>query len=126
MSVIYNELVDHVYGNDECFRNANELIEEIAETPFSEVNDFIKNSVALSLKNYGAAVRAFEPFLIGWEWKRIPLISQSILIMSYTHFYFVEKIDKSVVINTAVELAKKYVDPKQAKFINAVLDGVLQ
>lgn len=126
MTVIYNELLDHVLGNDECFRNANELIEEISETPFREVNDFIKNSVALSLKNYGNAKNAIEPFLVNWDWKRLPLLTQAILIMSHTHFYLVEKIDKRVVINTAVELAKKYIDPKQAKFINAVLDGVLQ
>ena len=46
--------------------------------------------------------------------------------MSYAHFYYVEKVDKKVVINTAVDLAKKYVEEKQAKFINAILDGVLQ
>ena len=48
--------------------------------------------------------------------------------MSYTHFYYVEKgkVDKKVVINTAVELAKKYVEEKQAKFINAILEKVLK
>ena len=126
MTVIYNELLDHSIGNDQYFRNANELIEEISETPFNEVDDFIKNSVALCLKNYGVAVKAIEPYLIGWDWKRLPLLTQSILIMSYTHFYLVEKVDKKIVINTAVSLAKKYVDPKQAKFINAILDEVLK
>ena len=43
----------------------------------------------------------------------------------YAHFYYVEKIDKRIVINTAVELAKKYIEEKQAKFINAILDEVL-
>ena len=47
--------------------------------------------------------------------------------MSYTNFYFIEKTDKAVIINIAVELAKKYIDDKQAKFINGILDkGVLQ
>ena len=45
--------------------------------------------------------------------------------MSYAHFYYVEKIDKRIVINVAVELAKKYIEEKQAKFINAILDEVL-
>ena len=46
--------------------------------------------------------------------------------MSYAHFYYVENIDKSIVINVAVDLAKKYIEEKQAKFINAILDEVLK
>ena len=56
---------------------------------------------------------------------RLPLLTQAVLLMSYAHFYYVEKIDKSIVINVAVELAKKYIEEKQAKFINAILDEVL-
>ena len=39
---------------------------------------------------------------------------------------YVEKIDKSIVINVAVDLAKKYIEEKQAKFVNAILDEVLK
>ena len=35
------------------------------------------------------------------------------------------KIEKSALINVAVTLAKKYLDEKDYKFINAVLDKVL-
>ena len=45
--------------------------------------------------------------------------------MSYAHFYYVEKVDKRIVIDIAVNLAKKYIDDNQAKFINAILDKVL-
>ena len=41
-----------------------------------------------------------------WKWSRLPLLSQAILLMSYAHFYYVEKVDKRIVINIAVELAK--------------------
>ena len=126
MTVIYDELVDFVMGGGASSRNANELIEEIAETPFDEVDPYIKRSVALTMQHYGEIVDAFRPMLVNWKWERIPLLTQAILLMSYAHFYFVEKVDKSVVINTAVDLAKKYVEEKQAKFINAILDGVLK
>ena len=47
--------------------------------------------------------------------------------MSYTHYHYIEKVDKKIVINIAVTLAKKYIDDKQAKFINGILDnGVLE
>lgn len=125
MTVVYNELVDFVIGKSQYFRNANELIEELTQLPFNEVDDYIKNSVALSLKSYGKARELFEPKLVDWKWERIPLLTQAILIISYAHYYCVEKVDKRIVINTAVDLAKKYSEPKQAKFINALLDGAL-
>ena len=126
MTVIYDELADFVMGGGASSRNANELIEEIAETPFDEIDPYIKRSVALTMQHYGEIVDAFRPLLVNWKWERIPLLTQAILLMSYAHFYYVEKVDKKVVINTAVDLAKKYVEEKQAKFINAILDGVLQ
>ena len=126
MTVIYDELADFVMGGGASSRNANELIEEIAETPFDQVDPYIKRSVALTMQHYGEIVDAFRPLLVNWKWERIPLLTQAILLMSYAHFYYVEEVDKKVVINTAVDLAKKYVEEKQAKFINAILDGVLK
>ena len=126
MTVIYNELNDFVMGGGKTFRDARDLISELCEQPYEEVDNFIKASVAAALQNYGVAKQAFIPFLKDWTWDRLPLLTQAILLMSYSHFYFVEKVDKKVVINIAVDLAKKYIEEKQAKFINAILDGVLK
>lgn len=125
MTVIYNELNDFVYGKSEPSRDARELISELCELPFEECDDYIKNCVSVSLSKYGEIVNAFLPYLKNWKWERIPLLTQAILIMSYAHYYYVEKVDKRVVIDIAVNLAKKYIEEKQAKFINAILDGVL-
>ena len=126
MTVIYDELADFIMGGGESSRNANELIEEICETPFDQVDPYIKRSVALTMQHYGEIVKAFEPMLVNWKWERIPLLTQAILLMSYADYYYVEKVDKKIVINTAVDLAKRYVEEKQAKFINAILDGALK
>ena len=126
MTVIYDELNDYLIGGGKTFRDARDLISELAETDYENVDPFIKQSVAQTLNNYGAIKQAYEPLLKNWKWDRLPLLTQSILLMSYAHFYQVEKVDKKVVINIAVNLAKKYVDEKQSKFINAILDGVLK
>ena len=126
MTVIYNELSDFSLSGGKVFRDARELTSELCGEPYEEVDIFIKQSIASALQNYGEAVKAFTPHLNKWKWERLPLLTQSILLMSYTHFYFVEKIDKKVVVNIAVDLAKKYIEEKQAKFINAILDKVLQ
>ena len=125
MTVIYDELNDYFIGGGKSFRDARELTSELCECSFEEVDPYIQNSIAQTLNNYGAIRDAFIPFLKNWKWERLPLLTQAILLMSYAHFYYVEKVDKKIVINIAVTLAKKYIDDKQAKFINAILDGVL-
>ena len=44
---------------------------------------------------------------------------------NYLLFKYIETIDKAIVIDVAVKLAKEYIEEKQAKFINAILDEVL-
>ena len=126
MTVIYNELNDFEMNGGKVFRDARELTSELCEKPYEEVDNFIKQSIAASLQNYGEIVKAFIPYLKNWTWDRLPLLTRAILVMSYAHFYYVEKVEKGIVINIAVQLAKTYIEEKQAKFINAILDGVLK
>jgi len=127
MTVIYDELNDFIYSQEKQNRDARLLAMELCEvSKYSEVSDYIKNMIAASLNNYGSIVNYFTPKLKNWKWDRLPILTQSLLIMSYAHYYIVETdIDKKVVINVAIDLAKKYIDEKQAKFINAILDGAL-
>ena len=124
MTVIYNELSDFTLGDGKEFRDARELISSLCECPYSEVSDYVKKTVAYALNNYGAIKDAFIPKLNNWKWERLPLLTQAILLMSYAHMK-IETVEKRIVIDVAVNLAKKYVEPKQAKFVNAILDGVL-
>ena len=125
MTVIYDELADYVAGKNQPFRDVNEIILEITDIPLKEHSNYVQNCIASVLTHYGEIVNAFLPKLNNWKWDRLPLLTRSVLLMSYAHFYYVEKIDRRIVINVAVELAKKYIEEKQAKFINAILDEVL-
>ena len=124
MTVIYNELSDFTLGDGKEFRDARELISSLCECPYSEVSGYVKKTVAYALNNYGAIKDVFIPKLTNWKWDRLPLLTQAILLMSYAHMK-IETVEKRIVIDVAVNLAKKYVEPKQAKFVNAILDGVL-
>ena len=56
----------------------------------------------------------------------IDRVEQAILINAYNHFFHVEEgIDKKIVINNAVELAKNYLEEKDYRFVNAILDNIL-
>ena len=124
MTVIYNELSDFSLGDGKEVRDARELISSLCECPYSEVSEYVKKTVSYALNNFGAIKDVFIPKLNNWKWERLPLLTQAILLMSYAHMQ-IEKVDKKIVIDVAVNLAKKYVEPKQGKFVNAILDGVL-
>jgi len=127
MTVIYNELADFNFGDQSNgFRDARDLVSAVLEIPYEEISPYVKNMIAYSLNNYGEIVKIYQPHLVKWKWERLPLLTQAVLIMSYAHKKVEPEVDRKVIINTGVELAKKYIDPKQAKFINAILDGVIE
>lgn len=122
MTVIYNELTDFTFGDGKLVRSANEIISSMC----SEASPFVIDSIMISLQKYGEIKNAYIPYLNKWKWERLPLLTQAILLMSFTHYKYLGPVDKSIVINIAVNLAKKYIDDKQARFINGLLDsGVL-
>lgn len=124
MTVIYNQLTDFTYGDKKEYRDTRDLVSSMLEIPYEEASDYVKDVINYSLNNYGKIANVFIPFLKGWTWDRLPLLTKSILVMAYARKE-VEKVDKSMIIDSSVSLAKKYIDPKQAKFINAILDGAL-
>ena len=126
MTALYDEIADFkTAGYGLNFRDMDEIFDQLTEKPFSAQSAYVQNMVSSVLTHYGEIIEKFTPHLKNWKWERLPLLTQAVLLMSYAHFYYVEKIDKSIVINVAVELAKKYIEEKQAKFINAILDEVL-
>ena len=127
MTTIYMELNDFNYGDKSNPRSAKEIILGLLEE-YNEIviPPFVEDMVNVSLLHYGEAVDLFSAHLKDWKWERIPLLTQAILLMSYTHFKYIEPIDKAIVIDVAVRLAKEYVEEKQAKFINAILDETLK
>ena len=60
----------------------------------------------------------------GWRTDRLSRVSRAILRLGAYEVAFAEKIPAPVAINEAVELAKKYDDPKARAFINGVLNAI--
>ncbi|MCD8209743.1 MAG: transcription antitermination protein NusB [Coprobacillus sp.] len=122
MTVLYQVLLDLDMSKDKTFIDPREMIKDLCRDSDSL---FVEQVVYESLNHYKEILDLLSARLRDWKWERLPLLTRSILLMSVAHFQYVEKVDKRIVINIAVDLAKKYIDEKQAKFINALLDGVL-
>lgn len=141
MTVIYDELIALDYSEG-CFnRTTEEIIEgiynfeddEYSENIFNgkklniaDISPFVINSIQNSLKNYNEIKNAFIPYLRNWSWERIPCLIRAILVMSYGRYYYGDKEHKKIIINIAVNLAKRFFDDKQGKFINAILEKVIK
>jgi N utilization substance protein B len=59
-----------------------------------------------------------------WKMYRMPRIDRSILRLGAYELLFVQDVPVSVVINEAIELAKKYGEQNTPKFINGILDSI--
>jgi len=63
---------------------------------------------------------------IKWSLSRLSPVDRSILRMSVYHLKFCPDIPPKVVINEAIELAKKFSTAQSPGFVNGVLDAVMR
>lgn len=121
MSCIYDALI-YVNMNKEF--SVEEIMCSVFDVEFDEISMFAKEMVVKSLSHLNEIKNIFQEKMPKWSFDRINLVEQSILIMSYTHKQ-IENSDKSIIINIAVKLAKKFLDKDDYKFVNGILDKVL-
>jgi N utilization substance protein B len=60
----------------------------------------------------------------GWRTERLSRVSRAVLRLGAYEVVYAEKIPAPIAINEAVELAKKFDDPKARPFINGVLNAI--
>ncbi len=65
-----------------------------------------------------------EQNAVGWRLSRIGKVDLSILRLAIYEMLCREDVPESVAINEAVELAKKYSEPKSKQFINGILGSI--
>ncbi|MCR5333061.1 MAG: transcription antitermination protein NusB [Bacilli bacterium] len=105
--------------------SVEETLEGVFEMPYEDIPVFSKEIIIKSLSHINEIIPVFQEHMPKWKFSRLNKVAQAILLMSYTNYKLVGDIDKVVVINTAVKLAKLYLDNDEYKFINAILDNVL-
>jgi len=60
-----------------------------------------------------------------WEFNRLAIIDKIILRMSICELLYFDDIPPKVTINEAIEIAREYSTEKSDKFVNGVLDSIL-
>ena len=98
-------------------------LEDVFHENLEMDNKYVKDIVNGVLENQDKIDETITKYLENWDLDRLGKTDRAILRLStYEMMYY--DTPKVVVINEAVELAKKYSDDKVVKLINAVLDKV--
>ncbi len=90
-----------------------------------ELLDYLNRVVAGVTENKKYLDEQIDAHLTDWSIQRIDLTNLLILRLAAYELYFVEDISPSIVINEAVELTKSFNNEKASKFVNGVLQGIL-
>jgi len=114
-----------------AYEISKEPLAFIEEQQLSELkphhNDFnfakeLIEKVVQHLDELDAMIKANVP---NWEFDRIALLDKIILRMGIAEFVYFPDIPPKVTINEAIEIAKAFSTEKSGKFINGVLDAIL-
>ena len=98
-------------------------LEDVFHENLEMDNKYVRDIVNGVLENITKIDETITKYLENWDLDRLGKTDRAILRLStYEMMYY--DTPKVVVINEAIELAKKYSDDKVVKLINAVLDKV--
>ncbi len=119
LQALYSILVGHRDPSDA-------LTEVVGERADSEHRAFVKDLVLGTLDYAQEADNAVKPLLEGWTLERLPTIDRLLLEMGTFELRCRPETPTAVVINEAVELAKKFSTEESNRFVNGVLNAVAQ
>ena len=124
--VARNELFKLVF--EVCFQDHSEVLfdEFLDNENISEENKtFVKEICSGVMENKQALLDDISKYIKGYTIERLFKVDLAILLIAFYEIKFQDTDDK-VVVNEAVELAKKYSTPKSYSFINGVLASLLK
>jgi len=108
-------------GNKDIAKFSDEILEE--DKIRNKQREFSHSLFSGTVENLEMLDKEIKAHLTDWDYDGIGKVEKAILRLG-AYEILVAKTDKAIIINEAVELAKKLADDKAPKFINAVLDAL--
>lgn len=122
MQVKVNSLVEVA---DKAF-NALEIAELAVLAQTKEVKDYVINVTKTYQTNREEVKKLINEHSIGWDINRILKLDKDIMKIAITELLFIKDAPVKVVIDEAVELAKKYSSEESTSFINGILGQIVK
>lgn len=106
---------EDMFGRSEDLRNTSEGL-----------SDFTKRLVSGTLEHRDALDALISRQADHWRLMRMPIVDRNILRMALFELLHEPETPRPVVIDEALEIAKRFSTPRSSQFINGILDGVLK
>lgn len=87
----------------------------------SDHRAFVRELVLGTLEHEAETDALIKPLLEGWSIDRLPTLDRLVLRMSVYEMTYHRETPRAVVINEAVELAKKFSTDDSGRYVNGVL-----
>ena len=98
----------------------------VENEPDDSIRKLASDWTAGTWKNLDVCDELIVASTIKWELSRLSYVDKSILRLAVYQLKFCPDIPPKVVINEAIELAKKFSTAQSSAFVNGVLDAVLK
>lgn len=103
--------------------DVDELIDQKFQLDSEDIDPYILNVIHTAANNTNNYSKQIDKILIDWSYERLGFIEKALLNMGCAEFE-INEVERPVIINEAVELAKEYCDAETYKLINRVLDEI--
>jgi N utilization substance protein B len=97
------------------------LDDALAAGTSPEARAFVKDLVFGTLEHADQSDALVGPLLEGWTIERLPTVDRLLLRMGVYEMRYRPEVPRPVIINEAVELAKKFSTEASGRFVNGVL-----
>ena len=93
------------------------------ETP-GDIREFASSLVEGAFRNEKEIDQIIERHSTHWRMARMAVVDRNILRLAVYELLFLHDVPKSVSLNEAIEVAKKYGTEDSSAFINGILDNI--
>lgn len=90
------------------------------------LGEFTRRLVSGTLEHRDALDAIISRQADHWRLMRMPIVDRNILRMALFELLHEPETPRPVVIDEALEIAKRFSTPRSSQFINGILDGVLK
>lgn len=102
------------------------LIEDICDLFSEQAMKFIRDLVNHAVTHREKVDELIRSKTENWDFDRIAVIDRLLLRVGICEFMFFEDIPPKVSINEVIEIGKRYSTDNSSRFINGILDSVLE
>lgn len=124
---IFREIKDELKGitDESALVNSINELKETTNTLLSDnLNTFVLEQIKSTLINYEKIEAILTEYLKNWKLNRISRVDNTVLLLSVNELCFTKENPKSIIINEAIEISKKFGNADSGSFINGILDNI--